>query len=81
MNIEEKLNSIRSHLLEQSDNKEIEISDELDLIESGILDSLKTMILVVFIEKIRNKPIPIEQMSMDRLKTINLIKENFLIAA
>jgi acyl carrier protein len=81
MNIDQCLASIKTWLLEQNADHHAEIDPDLDLVESGLLDSLKVMTLVVLIEKLRNQPIALEQMSIERLKTLTLIRQNFLQSA
>lgn len=81
MTIEIAIEKVRDYLKEQGREKNIAIDDELDLIESGILDSLQIMALVIVIEKIRQKPIAIEDLSMEHLRSITLIQKNFFHAA
>lgn len=78
MNIEQCLASIKAWLLEQNADHQGEIDPDLDLVESGLLDSLKTLTLVVLIEKLRNQPIALEDMAIERLQTLSLIRQNFL---
>ncbi len=78
MNIEQSLARIRTWLREQNADHHGEIDPDLDLVASGLLDSLKTMNLVVLIEQLRNQPIALEDMSIERLKTLSLIRQNFL---
>lgn len=80
MNIEDALAQVRSYLAEQNPSPALAIDDDTDLIESGVLDSLKIMTLVIVIEKIRQKTIEIEELSMDHLRTVNLIRRNFFAA-
>ncbi|UTY57461.1 phosphopantetheine-binding protein [Massilia sp. erpn] len=80
MTIENSIAQVRDYLRQQNKLSHIAIEDDLDLIESGVLDSLKIMALVIVIEKIRNQAIELEELSMDNLRTVNLIRKNFFAA-
>lgn len=81
MTIENSIAQVRDYLREQNKLPDIVIEDDLDLVESGVLDSLKIMALVIVIEKIRNRAIELEELSMDNLRTVNLIRKNFFATA
>lgn len=81
MTIENSIAQVRDYLREQNKLPDIVIEDDLDLVESGVLDSLKIMALVIVIERIRNRAIELEELSMDNLRTVNLIRKNFFAAA
>ncbi|MES2740700.1 MAG: hypothetical protein V4754_07080 [Pseudomonadota bacterium] len=77
MSVENAIAQVRDYLQQQNSKPGLLIEDDLDLIESGVLDSLKLMTLVIVIETVRNKSIAIEEMSVDHLRTVNLIRQNF----
>ncbi|AKU23524.1 phosphopantetheine-binding protein [Massilia sp. MB5] len=81
MTIENSIAQVRDYLREQNKFPDIVIEDDLDLVETGVLDSLKIMALVIVIEKIRNRAIELEELSMDNLRTVNLIRKNFFATA
>ena len=65
------LNYIRTHLLEAG--QEIEADD--DMLTSGLIDSMKVMRLIGFIEKEFQKPIPPEDMIIDHFISVDAIEE------
>ncbi|WP_256078879.1 phosphopantetheine-binding protein [Massilia sp. YIM B04103] len=81
MTIENSIAQVRDYLREQNKFPDIVIEDDLDLVETGVLDSLKIMALVIVIEKIRDRAIELEELSMDNLRTVNLIRKNFFATA
>jgi acyl carrier protein len=65
------LNYIRTNLLEAG--QEIEVED--DMLTSGLIDSMKVMRLIGFIEKEFKKPIPPEDMIIDYFISVDAIKD------
>lgn len=80
MSVENAIAQVRDYLAQQNTTPGLQIDDDLDLIESGVLDSLKLMTLVIVIETVRGRAIAIEEMSVDHLRTIDLIRQNFFAA-
>jgi acyl carrier protein len=77
MSVENAIAQVRDYLQQQNSTSGLLIEDDLDLIESGVLDSLRLMTLVIVIETVRGRAIAIEEMSVDHLRTVNLIRQNF----
>lgn len=77
MLVETAIAQVRDYLAQQNTTPGLTIEDDLDLIESGVLDSLKMMTLIIVIETIRGRPIEIDEMSVDHLRTVDLIRQNF----
>lgn len=76
MEIDECIEKIANYLCSASE-KIIHIDERDDLIELGLLNSLKLINLIVFIENIRGQTIAIEDISIEKLRTISSIRENF----
>lgn len=65
------LNYIRTELLEAG--QEIEAED--DMLLSGLIDSMKVMRLIAFVEKEFQKPIPPEDMIIDHFISVSAIED------
>lgn len=65
------LQYIRTNLLEAG--QEIEADD--DMLSSGLIDSMKVMRLIGFIEKEYKTPIPPEDMTIDNFISVEAIEE------
>lgn len=56
----------------------IHFTNETDLIESGILDSMQMVNLVLFIEEVQGKLIPEEKIRPEYFKSIATIEKNII---
>lgn len=56
-------------------NNPEEITPELNLVETGIIDSLGILKLVAFLERTSKLTVNAEELELDRFKTINSIYE------
>jgi acyl carrier protein len=65
------LNYIRTQLLEAG--QEIEAED--DMLTSGLIDSMKVMRLIAFVEKEFKMPIPPEDMVIDHFISVTAIED------
>ncbi len=70
-----KLLSLKKFIIDEfiPDGHTAEISDDLDLIQSGILDSLAILKIVAFIENHYDISLEPEEIDPENLKTINAI--------
>jgi acyl carrier protein len=68
------VNYIQEHLLGGS---ETGLSEEDDLLISGLLDSMSMMSLITFVEKQFQVKIPPQDMTIDNFQTVNAIS-NYL---
>lgn len=79
MNILESISQITEYIKSQNEPIQIEIDEDTNLIEAGLIDSLKIMHLIVIIENLRGSPINLEDISLERLTSIKSIKDNFFL--
>lgn len=79
MSILESISQITEYIKSQNEPIQIEIDEDTNLIEAGLIDSLKIMHLIVIIENLRGSPINLEDISLERLSSIKSIKENFFL--
>ena len=56
----------------------VELSDDLDLIESRIIDSLHFTELIFLLESLSKRRIDIESLNVEQLRTLSAIEQNFL---
>lgn len=54
-----------------------ELTDETPIIEQRIISSLQVMDLILFIEKLSNRSIEVDELKVGVFKTINALYENF----
>lgn len=76
MSLESALARVREYFRENY--SDVELSDDYDLVANDLLTSLQMMGLVVLLEKLRGKPIALEDIDIEKLRTISLIKQNYL---
>lgn len=57
------------------------LTDTTPLIESGILDSLSIMELLLELERLRNAPVDVTRLQPGAFRSIDVIVRNFLEAA
>jgi acyl carrier protein len=74
----EVVEKLKAYLLSANRHRAIDIEDETDLVDCGLMDSLRLMGVVVLIEEFCGRQIPLEDISIDKLRTISKIKSNFL---
>ncbi len=79
MSILESISQITEYIKSQNEPIQIEIDEDTNLIEAGLIDSLKIMHLIVIIENLRGSPINLEDISLERLTSIKSIKDNFFL--
>ncbi len=53
------------------------IEPDFDLIENRIIDSLQFVEFILFLEEATGQEISISNFSLDQIRTLNAIKENF----
>ena len=70
-----KLPSLKQYIIEAfiPEGESVEISDDLNLLESGILDSLAVLQLVAFIEDHYDIMLDPEQIDPDNLNSISAV--------
>ncbi len=54
-----------------------EIDAEIDLIDNRIIDSLDFVEIIFLIEQATGQPIDLEEISVDKLRTLKAIEENY----
>jgi acyl carrier protein len=53
------------------------ISVDTDIIESRVIDSLQFVSFLLYIEELRGKPIPADDVQLERFATLSAIRRNF----
>lgn len=71
---------IRKYLAGINTHRSVVVEDDTDLIESGVLTSLKMMELIVLIEGLRGSAISLEDIDIEKLRTLKDIRSNYLVA-
>jgi len=66
-------NALKRFLATLAESSGETITDEMDLIESGVIDSLNLVKLIVFIEEQAGTEIPIETLDLDHIRTVTAI--------
>lgn len=64
-------------LKESHINNNVSIEPNQDLFKTGVIDSLKTMELIMFIESLRGEPVDLADITPEKLKTVETISNNF----
>ena len=67
------LEKVRDYILRTTDG--IEISDDTDLFQPGIIHSLFAVQLIIFIEKVFSIELEEEDLTQEHMKTINSIAD------
>ena len=55
----------------------IEVSPNLDLIDAGVLDSMKLLLLSVYVEELRGTPIEPSTLTLESFSSVKKIMETF----
>lgn len=69
-------NEIRAWLISRAD-ADIELTDDTDLIKSEIIDSLRFVEFLLYIEHLRGRDIDEDDVDVDNFRSINKIKKVF----
>lgn len=64
---------IQNYLIDIAKKKNVEIDEDTDLYETGILDSMEMIMLLVYIDEKLGIKISIENLKADNFNTINAI--------
>jgi len=56
----------------------VDINYDTEMYQSNILDSINYVRLVIFVEGLRDRPIPQEEFNINQFATINSIARNYL---
>lgn len=74
-----KISQLREWIIAQSNIQEHEIlSNDVNLVDAGILNSLGIMLLINYVEELRGKSIDDEQLNFSHFMTIDGIVSNYL---
>lgn len=77
MTREEARKSIIEWLQAKRPDEKLAIEDSLNLMVSGVLDSLSMMGLLIHVEKLRGEPISDDQLDLANFSSIDIIVETF----
>lgn len=55
-----------------------DIDVDTDIIDGGVIDSLEFISFLLFIESLRARPIPADEMQLDSFRTLRAIQVNFM---
>lgn len=69
--------AIKEWLQEQAGSGQV-IGDDFDILEAGLVDSLKFMRFIMFIEKVSGKEMRLDEIDLDDIRTIDAIEMAFL---
>jgi len=78
--LDERLEQIRRWLAEKKPGAGV-IADDIDLLATGIVDSVTFVEYVLVIEDVCGQEIEISDTLIDRVRTLRSVAENFLSAA
>lgn len=71
---------VLAFLVSISDRSQGSFTDDMDLMEAGVLDSIGLLELLLFIEEIRGEPIQVETLDVDSVRTIRKMYATFCLS-